>query len=361
VISISPLNLRTISRSKQYAFSLGAVLLIAAICFVFSGWMGYRVAAFILLLTVSMLAVVFDILPVLAAAFLSALVWDLFFIPPRFTLHVDNAEDSFLLAMYFIIALINAIFTYKIRQAESISRLKEERANSVTLYNTVLNSLSHELNTPIAAIIAAVDNLQTTPPPSEDNRKILIQEIGKASFRLNEQVENLLNISRLESGHIKPKNDWIDIVELLYGIVKKVEDTHPGRKVKISVRQDLPLVQTDKGMLEQIVANLLNNAAIHTEPSCSISLSASCHADLLEITITDSGKGFTRHNEKDIFEKFSRSKQMIGAGSGLGLSIVKGFTEALGGTVELDNAYKNGSQFQIAIPVKTSYFKYDEE
>jgi len=349
-----------LSRKKQYIYSIAAVVLVSILCFPFSGWMGYRVAAFILLLTVSMLAVVFDIKPVLIAAALSAFVWDFFFIPPKYTLHVDNAEDIFLLIMYFIIAMINAVLTYKIRQAENITRLKEERANSVKLYNTVLNSLSHELKTPIAAIIAATDNLQSSPPPSDASKDLLLNEISKASIRLNDQVENLLNISRLESGHIKPKNDWTDMVELVYDTVKKVEENFPKRKIGISIRQDLPLILTDKGILEQVLINLLNNAAIHTEPNCKISIAASCHADLLEFIISDTGKGFINHHEGDIFSKFSRKKDQIGAGSGLGLSIVKGFTEALGGSVELDRSYHEGTQFLIAIPAKTSYFKYDE-
>jgi two-component system sensor histidine kinase KdpD len=307
-----------------------------------------------------MLAIVFNILPVLVAALLSALIWDVFFIPPRFTLHVDNAEDGFLLVMYFIIAMINAVFTSKVREAERITRLKEERAASVKLYNTVLNSLSHELKTPIAAIMAAADNLQADPEPSQPQRKLLADEISKGAIRLNEQVENLLNISRLESGHIMPKSEWLDLVELMYDIARKVEDNHPGRKIKVSVRQDLPLVLSDKGMLEQVLANLLNNAAIHTDTSCSITLHANCLTDLMEITVTDSGNGFVNHHEGDIFEKFSRRKETKGNGSGLGLSIVKGFTEALGGIVELDRSYKEGTQFLIAIPVKTRYFKYDE-
>jgi two-component system sensor histidine kinase KdpD len=129
---------------------------VAGFCYLLSGFMGYRVAALVLLLTVSLLAVSFDILPVLLSAALSAFIWDFFFIPPRFTIHVDNTEDAILLVMYFIIAMINAVLSYKIRQIEKAAQLREERANSVKLYNTILNSLSHELRTPIAAIIGAM-------------------------------------------------------------------------------------------------------------------------------------------------------------------------------------------------------------
>ena len=147
-------------RNKQYLFSIGIIVLVSSICFGFSDLVGYRVVALILLFTVSLLAITFDILPVLLAAALSAFIWNFFFIPPRFTIHVYTTEDTILLIMYFFIAMINAVLTYKIRQVEKVSRLKEERANSVKLYNTILNSLSHELRTPIAAIIGATDNLQ---------------------------------------------------------------------------------------------------------------------------------------------------------------------------------------------------------
>lgn len=350
----------TIGRRKQYLYSISIIIVVSAVCFGLSGYIGYRVAALILLFTVSLLAITFDILPVLISATLSALIWDFFFIPPRFTIHVNTTEDSILLVMYFVIAMINGVLTFKIRQIEKAFRLKEERANSVKLYNTILNSLSHELRTPIAAIIGATDNLQTNLNLTRENRDQLINEISRASLRLNQQVENLLNISRLESGHIKPKNDWCDIVELVYELVKRVEENNPGRKISISINQDIPLCSLDKGMLEQIIYNLLNNAAIHTEPNCRIDISVACHADLLKFAIEDNGNGFTDVDIKKIFDKFSRSKNPETPGSGLGLSIVKGFTEALGGLVELQRTNSPGSRFVITIPVKTAYLKIAE-
>jgi two-component system sensor histidine kinase KdpD len=350
----------TIDKGKQYLYSIAITVIVSAACFGLSGLMGYRVAALILLVMVSLLAITFDILPVLISATLSAFIWDFFFIPPRFTIHVNTTEDTILLIMYFVIAMISGVLTYKIRQIEKAFRLKEERANSVKLYNTILNSLSHELRTPIAAIIGAADNLQTNLNLTSENREQLIFEISKASLRLNQQVENLLNISRLESGHIKPKNDWCDIVELVYELVKRVEENNSKRKINISVNQNLPLCSLDKGMLEQIVYNLLNNAAIHTEQNCRIDISVTCHADLLKIVIEDNGKGFTDVDIKNVFDKFSRSKNPNTSGSGLGLSIVKGFTEALGGEVELQKNNSAGSKFTISIPVKTTYLKIAE-
>lgn len=348
-------------KRTQYLFSILAILVVSGICFAFSGFIGYRVVALILLVTVSLVAVSFDILPVLSAAALSAFIWDFFFIPPRFAFHIHATEDVILLTMYFVIAMINGILTNKIRQAEKATRLKEERANSVTLYNTILNSLSHELRTPIATIIGATDNLQINKNLTQHDKDQLVIEISKASLRLNQQVENLLNISRLESGHIKPKNDWCDIVELIYNVVKRIEENNPNRQINISINQNIPLCYLDKGMLDQVVYNLANNAAIHTEPQSSIAVSASCHADMLEVIIEDNGKGFKEKEINDVFYKFSRDKKPGSSGSGLGLSIVKGFTEALGGSVSLTRGNFGGARFTVSIPIKTSHIMVHNE
>lgn len=347
----------TIPVRKQYLYSIAAVTIVSAICFSLSELTGYREVAFVLLLVVSILAVMFEILPVLLAAVLSAFIWDFFFIPPRFTLHVDTTEDTILLIMYFVIALINGVLTFKIRQIEKIARLKEERSNSVTLYNTILNSLSHELRTPLATIIGAADNLQENKYLTGKDKEQLIAEISKASLRLNQQVENLLNISRLESGHIQPKSDWCDIEELIYETVRRVEENNPSRKITININNNIPLCYLDKGMLEQVVYNLLNNAAIHTHQKAKIDISAFCHVDLLEIIIEDTGSGFKGVQMNEVFYKFSRDKRQGATHSGLGLSIVKGFTEALGGAVELNKASSGGAEFTVTIPVKTSFLK----
>jgi two-component system sensor histidine kinase KdpD len=348
------------SKEKQYLINIATITIVSGICFGLSGFVGYKVVALILLFTVSLLAITLDILPVLLAAALSAFIWNFFFIPPRFTIHVSSAEDTILLIMYFVIAMVNAVLTYKIRQIEKISRLKEERANSVKLYNTILSSLSHELRTPLAAIIGATDNLQTNAHLTKEDKEQLVDEISKASFRLNQQVENLLNISRLESGHIQPKNDWCDMIELVYDVVKRVEENNPVRKIHISINQNFPLCFLDKGMLDQVIYNLLNNAAIHTDSNSKIDIDVSCHADLLTIVIEDTGAGFVNVDMKDVFDKFSRSKDLKTSRSGLGLSIVKGFTEAMSGDVDVEKVSPHGTRFMISIPVKTSSIKLAE-
>jgi len=352
------LLINKVSKPRQYLYSILIVGLVSAACYGLSTYMGYRVVAFILLLAVSFIAMIFDILPVLFTAVLTALIWDFFFIPPHFTFYVSSAEDMILLLMYLVIAMINAALTYKIRQAEKIARQREEKENTLKLYNTLLNSLSHELRTPIATIIGATDNLQANSSKlTALNRYELVAEISKASFRLNQQVENLLNMSRLESGFIQPKNDWCDINELVYGVVKSIEENKISQKIHISINPDIPLYKTDKGMLEQVIYNLLNNAANYTPPGSNVDVTAMSHADVLEIIIEDNGNGFPPEEIKNVFDKFYRLSDTKAGGTGLGLSIVKGFTEALGGTVSLENVNPHGARFTINIPAKTSYLK----
>lgn len=350
--------LNKVNTSKQLLFSLLSVCIISGACYFLSEYMGYRVVAFVLLITVSLLAVLFDIVPVLVSALLTALIWDYFFIPPHFTLQVASAEDAILLSMYFVIAMVNAVLTYKIRQVEKIARQKEEKAGAVKLYNTLLNSLSHELRTPIATIIGATDNLQANNAKlTAQNRYELVKEISKAGLRLNQQVENLLNMSRLESGFVQPRKDWCDITEVVHSIVKRIEEDNAPQKISININPEIPLFKLDDGMLEQVIYNILINAVRYTPPAATINIMAMCYADMLHIIIEDNGQGFPEDEINNVFDKFYRLKDAQAGGTGLGLSIVKGFTEAMAGTVGLENRPTGGARFTINIPAETSYLQ----
>jgi two-component system sensor histidine kinase KdpD len=309
-----------------------------------------------LLVTVSILAMFLDIVPVLAAAILSALIWDLFFIPPRFTLTVGTPEDRLLLLMYFIIAMINAVLTNKIRRMEKDVEAKNEKEKSVKFYTTLFNSLSHELRTPITTIIGSVDNLQANSPRlSEKDKADLLSEISVASFRLNQQVENLLNMSRLEAGVLNIKKDWCDINDLIYKTLQRLESNLQKYKVAVDVPENLPLFKLDFGLMEQVVYNLIINATQHTPEDTLITIQADCITDKLVMIIADNGSGFPEPEIDKVFDKFYRTKGSLPGGTGLGLSIVKGLVEAHSGSIKLENLPVRGSKFTIEIPTEKSY------
>ncbi len=312
--------------------------------------------AFMLLVTVSILAMFLDIVPVLTGAILSALIWDLFFIPPRFTLTIGTPEDRLLLLMYFVIAMINAVLTNKIRAMEKEVKEKNEKEKSVKFYTTLFNSLSHELRTPITTIIGSVDNLQANSPLlSEKDKSDLLSEISVASIRLNQQVENLLNMSRLEAGVLTIKRDWCDINDLIYKTLQRLDPNLQKYKVTVDVPENLPLFKLDFGLMEQVLYNLIINVTQHTPEHTLVTIQADCIKDKLVMTVTDNGLGFADREIDKVFDKFYRVRGALPGGTGLGLSIVKGFVEAHGGSVKLENLPTRGSKFLIKIRTEKSY------
>jgi len=368
---------KAIKRTKEYLISIFSVIGVAVINYFASDLIGYRITALFLLVTVSLLAMIYDIFPVLVAALLSALVWDFFFIPPRFQFSVSSAEDLMLFFMYFVIASLNAVFTFQIRKKEKEIRRKEEKEKAIKLYNTLLNSLSHELRTPIATIIGAADAMKDNPEKlSEENKNTLLTEISEASMRLNHQVDNLLNMSRIESGVLKPKLDWCDIGELIYNTIHKLENKIKTHPINVELQKDLPLFKLDYGLMEQVVFNLLNNAVAYTPEGTAIQFAVTYSTSIegvfepaenaseirrnkttneLVIRISDKGPGFPADELKFVFDKFYRIKHTSQAGTGLGLSIVKGFVEAHKGKIELNNMANGGAEFTIRIPAETTF------
>lgn len=324
-------------------------------CFFTVDFFGYRAVALILLVVVSLNAILFDIFPVLLSAFLSALIWNFLFIPPLFTLHIGTPEDGLLFLMYFVIASINAVLTYKIRKVERKEIDEEEREKAIKLYNTMLNSLSHELRTPISTIIGSIDTINDTQIKlSESNRNELFTEIEIAAYRLNRQVENLLNMSRLEAGFIKPKKDWSDLNELVFNAINDNKEESINHYIEFVSNDSLPLFKIDSGLMEQILYNLIHNALNHTAFYSTIKIELSHTESNCIIQISDNGKGFPRNEIDFVFDKFYRLNNTAAGGTGLGLSIVKGFTEAMNGVVRLENLPESGARFTLIIPCEIS-------
>jgi two-component system sensor histidine kinase KdpD len=346
---------RKISVEKQIGVSLMSIALVSTFCFLFLSGQNYKVVAIVLLGVVSVLALLFDIAAVLISCILSALVWNFFFIPPLFTLHITDPADNALFFMYFFIALVNGVLTYQIKQQEKKIRDKEEKEASLRLYSTLFNSLSHELRTPISTVIGATDMLKASDVKlSETQKSELIHEISHAGIRLNRQVENLLNMSRLESMVVKPRDKWIDLQEFFHQILQ--QDFYLDHQSRITLMHDeyLPLVKLDEGLLFQVVDNLLHNAINYTQNEVKIIITKAENNNL-QIHLEDSGPGFPENELERVFEKFYRLPGTKSGGTGLGLSIAKGFVEAMNGTIHLENKKEGGARFIISFAAETSF------
>jgi two-component system sensor histidine kinase KdpD len=331
------------------------VLIVAAISFAFSDLLGYRVVALLLLMTVSIIAMLFEIAPVLVAALLSSLVWNFFFIPPIYTFHINSTEDGLLFLLYFVVALVNTVLSFKIRKEEKKARDKEQKLQQIEVYNTLLNSLSHELRTPISTIIGAVDTLRESKEKlSIEQQDELLNQIDVAGVRLNRQVENLLNMSRLESGVFTPKLDWCDSNELIAAVVNDFSAT-ASQKIIFIPNEEIPLLKVDAGLIEQILHNLIHNAVLYTPDSCEIHIQSVYEKEHWKLTVVDNGLGIDLIYFEKVFTKFFRVPQTKTGGSGLGLSIVKGFVEMQGGCVKATNNYPSGLSILVELPTEASY------
>lgn len=350
------------------------VMAVAAACYPFAAWIGYHAVALILLLVVSVLAMRQELPAVLTAAVLSALLWDFFFIPPHFTLSVQSGEDVLLIVMYFIVAMLNGVIQYRVRQMAHLQRVTEERERSLLLYNTLFNSLSHDLRTPVAAVMVAADTLQENRAQlTEAQHTALIEEVLNGTLRISEQVENLLNMSRIEAGILQPRREWCDLSELIHEVLHKMPVVEGQKPVEVVIPKDFPLVQLDFGLTFQILQNILLNTRRHTPPDTQIVIVAALQHESdghfeetdeagqvrlstdavrhrLFLEIYDNGPGIAPKALPYIFDKFYRSSETHSTGTGLGLFVVRGFTEAQGGEVRAHNRLQGGVCFTLEFP-----------
>jgi two-component system, OmpR family, sensor histidine kinase KdpD len=485
------------SNIRQYLIASLIIIFTSIICFFIQKYIGYQVVSFALLFVVSALAFFFGTGPILLSATLSALIWDFFFLPPPYTLHVDKPEDMLMLIMFFIIALLSGVLTSRIRRQEMKIRIREERTNALyqltrelstaqgiedvigiakngikkyfnlsswiilkndsnqleypshkkpafnltkndmsvaawtfqhtikagkhtdtlpssnytfyplkgnqmnlgviaiqqevvftqgeeqfweafisqisgkfereylrnmakhaflltesdKLYKTLFNSISHELRIPVATIMGASDSLLTTQHSPEISRE-LSNEIFKASKRLNRLIENLLNMSRLESGRITPRLDWCDIHDLINKVTESLQDELKPFNLHVVIPDDMPFVKIDFGLMEQVLYNLIYNATQYAATSTNLRVKAFYDNGIMTLQVMDRGPGFPDKEISLIFNKFYRVEGSKAGGTGLGLSIAKGFTEAHKGSITVENRQNGGAKFTIKIPTE---------
>jgi two-component system sensor histidine kinase KdpD len=182
----------------------------------------------------------------------------------------------------------------------------------------------------------------------------MVGEIQEAARRLNRLVGNLLSMTRLESGHVKAKLDWCDVADMVHVTLKEIEKDLAQHKVTVGIATGLPLVRMDFVLMQQVLTNLLLNAAVHTPSGTAVQVNAGAEGDTLALTVADNGPGLPPDALPLIFDKFYRAPAAPAGGTGLGLAIVKGFVEAQGGQVKAENRPSGGAVFTIRLPITKS-------
>jgi two-component system sensor histidine kinase KdpD len=338
---------------KQYLIAIAGVAALTVLCSLITPVAGYGAISLIFLLGVLLAGMILSRGPVLLVAALSALSWNFLFIPPLFTLHIAKFEDALTFATYFIVALTVGSLTAQLKEREHLSAQVQLAQESERLRKTLLDCVSHELKTPLAAIGAASQELMRSAPEVRDPEALreLAEEIHAASRRLNRVVNNLLDMNRLESGIVRPKKEWCEMRELLQSAIEIEHESLNGREVKLDVPESLPLGLMDHTLIEQAVAKLLANAVSHAPARTPIEIDAEYRANCLTISVSDRGPGLAPESIERLFEKFYRADNRKAGGLGLGLSIARGFVEAHGGTLTAENRDGGGARFAIALPV----------
>ena len=258
--------------------------------------------------------------------------------PAEATLPVNQRD----LLESFATQIALALDRERLRATEEAARLSRE---SEKLHRTLLDGVSHELKTPLAVIASAAENLADGP---------LVAEIRTATQRLQRLVNNLLDMTRLESGTLRLRRDWCDPADLINAAREMTADALRGRTVRLDLPAGLPLVRADAGLIQQALANLIHNACVHTPPTALITLAAGTDeaAGQLWLAVADNGPGLRPEQLDRLFDKFYRGEPDRAGGLGLGLSIVRGFAEVHGGRVEAGNQPGGGARFTIFLPLE---------
>jgi len=246
-------------------------------------------------------------------------------------------------ALQIALVLEKEHFMQAVSHAEMLSQ-------SEKLHRTLLDSVSHELKTPIAVITAALEGMdgkQAGP---------YLAEITTATQRLQRVVDGLLQMTRLESDVLKPSLDWCDVRDVIIAAKHAVGAPLAAHEVVLHLADDFPLLKLDHALLTQALANILHNAAIYTPAGSTIEISATLRDGKLRLVIRDHGPGLPEGAERRVFEKFYRVQGSPAGGTGLGLAIARGFVQAQGGDIIARNHPEGGAEFVIELH-QTATFK----
>lgn len=253
-------------------------------------------------------------------------------------------------------ASLAAMAVNKIKLTEQ-AREAQTLAESEKLRTALFNSLSHDLRTPLASIIGAVTGLlEGENVYSPAARRDLLQTIQQGATRMNRFVGNLLDMARLESGMLRLNKEWCDVQDIVGVALSRMGESISTRPLTVKIEPDLPLVQADFVLIEQVFVNLLDNALKYSEPCSDIFISARRAGKQIEVAVADRGTEIPEDDLGRIFDKFYRLKSPLQvSGTGLGLSICKGIIEAHGGKIWAANSPDGGAVITFILPLSDDY------
>jgi K+-sensing histidine kinase KdpD len=315
--------------------------------------------------------------PALLTAVAGGTTFNLAFIPPYWTLKIDAVEDLVALGVFGVVAV--SVGTLVAREGER-RQAAEDRAHELSALNdelvalqaererlaeeatrvavlervdeqraALLRSVSHDLRTPLSTIRAVASDLSEAGYDAETRAELLALVVSETE-RLDRLVANLLDMSRIEAGALRPERQSVSVRELVDHTVERLARLLAGRRVQVDLPRDLPDVEADWSQLGQVVSNLLENAARHAPDGSVIFVGGRSGDGRILLWVDDEGPGIPPLETHRIFEPFRRGTGS--SSSGIGLAICKAIVEAHGGTIEAGAAPGGGARFTIALPLR---------
>jgi len=246
-----------------------------------------------------------------------------------------------------------ALAIERVHLVEDIERVRRV-AETDRLRSALLTSISHDLKTPLASVLGAAGALRDLSKSFDDDAKAeLLSTVIDESERLNRFIANLLDMTKLEAGAVVPNAALHDIGEIAGSALQRASKILVKHRVEMEISPDLPMVSVDAVLFEQVLFNLLDNAAKYAPPDTTVRLQSWQEGDSVRLQVLDEGDGVPTADLERIFDKFYRSRKgdQVRAGTGLGLAIARGFVEAMGGTITAANrSDRTGAVFTITLP-----------
>ena len=349
---------------KEYLFAAAAEAVATVICFAMFPFFSLTNLVMVYLLATLVVASRGHRGPAALSAVLGVLCFDFFFVPPRFTLTVSDIQYVWTFVVMFVVAMIISHLTIRVREEAEAARQGEQRsvwlmekaakaeveAESERLRSSLLSSVSHDLRTPLAAILGSAGALLEKKSISANaEARELLENIESEAERLSRLVQNLLETTRLESGTVRLNKSAYPLEEVVGSALGHVEKSLKGREVAVNIPEDLPVVPVDPVLLEQGFVNLIENGIRHTPPSSPLEVSAGKEGPYVKVSVADRGPGLAKEEFERVFEKFYHGKDSPGAG--LGLVICRAIVNAHGGRIWAENRSGGGAAFSFTLPL----------
>lgn len=341
---------------RAIGISLLSVALLTLLLNTLAGDLDVLDNALLYLLLVFGIAVLFGSTPAVIGAFVAFFSLNIASIPPTGSLSIESARHLLALLVYLGIAIVTGRLVAN--EAERSRQIEQERERtrvleqSDELKSALLAAVSHELRSPLATIKTSSSALlDPTVNWDEESRRDLLAGIDEEADRLDAVVGNLLDLSRIEGGALRPNKEWCDIEELILDVEQRLGKRSGDHPISVDIDPGLPLFFLDYVEIAQVLINLGDNAIKYTPKNAAICLSARMDGDALVLKVHDSGPGVPAADLERLFDRFWRA-DVPGkvAGVGIGLTISRGLVEAHGGRIDVVSQPGEGTTFTVWLP-----------